>query len=103
MAPSAGPCTVPGVDVSQVVGQQEGVIVRRQAIAAGLTSDDVARLIRRREWARVHPGVYVDHTGPLQWSQRAWAAVLGVGRSVLCHTSALRAAEGPGAGTDPTT
>ena len=56
------------------------MIVRRQAIAAGLTSDDVARLIRRREWARVHPGVYVDHTGPLPWSQRAWAAVLAVDR-----------------------
>jgi hypothetical protein len=84
------------VDVSQLLGQQEGVIARRQALAAGLTSDDVARLIRRREWARVHAGVYVDHTGPLPWSQRAWAAVLGVGRSALCHTSALRAAEGPG-------
>ncbi len=61
--------TVPDVDatVSQVLGQQEGVIARRQAVAAGLTSDDVARLLRRREWARVHPGVYVDHTGPLPW------------------------------------
>jgi len=40
--------------------------------------------------------VYVDHTGPPSWLQRAWAAVLFAWPAVLCHGSALRAAEGPG-------
>ena len=77
--------------------EQDNVIARRQALAAGLTSEDIRRLVRRREWAVVHPGVYVAHTGPLPWQQRAWAAVLNAGPgAALCHVSALRAAEGPG-------
>ena len=53
------------------------------------------RLLRRREWAVVHPGVYADHTGALTWVQRAWAAVLTSWPAALCHDSALRALDGP--------
>ncbi|GAB08817.1 hypothetical protein GOARA_021_00540 [Gordonia araii NBRC 100433] len=35
------------------------------------------------------PGVYVTHTGPMTWRQRAWAAVLGVQRAALSHQSAV--------------
>jgi hypothetical protein len=35
--------------------------------------------------------VYVDHTGPLTWQQRAWAAVLYAAPSALAGASALRA------------
>ncbi len=62
----------------------------------GLSDADVRRLVRRREWARVHPGVFINHTGPLTWQQRAWAAVLYAAPAVLCASSALRAANGPG-------
>ena len=79
-----------------VLRDQAGVIARRQALEAGLTSNDVRRLLRRREWVAVHPGVYVDHTGPLTWLQRAWAAVLYAWPAALCGESALRAVEGPG-------
>ena len=83
--------------VRRLLAVQDDVIARRQALAAGLTSEDVRRLLRRREWATVHPGVYVAHTGPLPWRQRAWAAVLHAGpEAALCHDSALRAADGPG-------
>ena len=44
----------------------------------------------------VHPGVFIDHTGPLSWHERAWAAVLFSWPAALCHESAIRAAEGPG-------
>jgi hypothetical protein len=40
--------------------------------------------------------VYVDHTGPLTWIQRAWAAVLFAWPAALSHDSAIRAADGPG-------
>jgi len=40
--------------------------------------------------------VYVDHTGPTTWLQRAWAGVLYAWPAALCGESALRAVEGPG-------
>jgi hypothetical protein len=78
------------------LARQDGVVSRSQAIAAGLAQHDIRRLLRRREWARVHSGVYVDHTGALTWNQRAWAAVLFSWPSALYGESALRAARGPG-------
>ncbi|HWJ66111.1 MAG TPA: type IV toxin-antitoxin system AbiEi family antitoxin domain-containing protein [Nocardioides sp.] len=87
--------------IERILADQDGVISRRQALEAGLTGTDVARLVRRREWTRVHEGVYVDHTGPLTWRQRAWAAVLACWPAALAGASARRAHEGPGRqGTD---
>ncbi|MET1059436.1 MAG: type IV toxin-antitoxin system AbiEi family antitoxin domain-containing protein [Nocardioides sp.] len=79
-----------------LLAEQDGVIARRQLLELGVGVNDLARFVRRRELARVHPGVFCDHTGPLTWHRRAWAAVLYCGRSALSHQSALRAAEGPG-------
>jgi hypothetical protein len=75
---------------------QAGVVSRAQALTAGLRPDQLARLVRRRELARLHRGVYLDHTGEPSWSQRAWAAVLACGPAALSHGSALRVVEGPG-------
>ena len=83
-------------DVEAVLADQAGVIARRQALAHGLTPPRIQRLLSRRHWAVVHPGVYVDHTGPLTWHQRAWAAVLFSWPAALSHESALRAGDGPG-------
>jgi hypothetical protein len=83
-------------ELARILREQSGVISRRQALGAGLGDHDIRRLLRRREWALVHGGVYVDHTGPLPWLQRAWAAVLLAWPAALCHDSALRAADGPG-------
>ncbi|MFV8244956.1 type IV toxin-antitoxin system AbiEi family antitoxin domain-containing protein [Mycolicibacterium peregrinum] len=77
------------MDIEDVLRQQSGVISRRQALDAGLRQHDIRRLLRRNEWARVHDGVYVDHTGPLSWLQRAWAAVLYAAPAALCLESAL--------------
>ncbi|GAB3995712.1 type IV toxin-antitoxin system AbiEi family antitoxin domain-containing protein [Nocardioides marmoraquaticus] len=84
-------------EVERLLRLQAGVIARRQARAAGLSDHDIRRLLRRREWTTVHPGVYVTHNGPLTWVQRAWAAVLLVAPgAALWGPSALRAADGPG-------
>lgn len=86
--------------LGHLLSQQAGVVARRQAIEAGLDDSDFRRLLRRRELVTFHPGVYVDHTGPLSWEQRAWAAVLfagarhsgsGGGGAALCDQSALHA------------
>jgi hypothetical protein len=73
------------------MGLQSGVVARRQVLEAGLTDNDVERLLRRRQWAPVHPGVYVDHTGPLTRVQRHWAAVLRYWPAALYGWSALEA------------
>jgi Transcriptional regulator, AbiEi antitoxin len=77
------------MDLEQLMADQAGVVSRRQVLARGLTDNDIERRLRRREWARVHRGVYVDHTGPLSWAQRLWAAVLFYDRAAACDESAL--------------
>jgi hypothetical protein len=78
--------------VSKLLQAQDGVVSRRQLLVVDVTDSDIERKLRRREWARVHPGVYVEHTGPLTWVQRAWAAVLFYAPAALAGPSALRAA-----------
>lgn len=90
----AGGCTVVDMDaaaVRHVLSAQEGVISRRQALDAGLDDNDLERLLRRREWARVHPGVFVDHTGASTSAERAWAGVLACWPAALAGSSALQA------------
>ncbi len=77
--------------LSEWLDRQDQVVSRRQVLACGGNDAQIERLIRRREWARVHRGVYVTHTGPLSWSQRAWAAVLFHDPSALDGRSALAA------------
>lgn len=75
--------------VAELLALQCGVISRRQVLAAGGRDHDIARQLRRRIWARVHDGVYVDRTGDLSWKQRAWAAVLYHWPAALDGASAL--------------
>lgn len=70
--------------------QQQHVISRAQVLEHGGTDRDITRMLRRREWAQVHPGVYVDHTGPLTREQHEWAAVLYCAPAALTGRSALR-------------
>jgi hypothetical protein len=91
-----------GVDlrpIGELLVRQSGVVCRRQLLALGAQPHDIARQVRRREMTRVHPGVYVEHNGPLSWTQRAWAAVLAVWPAALCDRSAL--GEMPGSEADP--
>jgi hypothetical protein len=62
--------------VLELLRRQCGVVSRAQLLALGHRPHDIARLLRRRELTRLHPGVFIDHTGEPNWSQRAWAAVL---------------------------
>jgi hypothetical protein len=75
--------------VEELLRTQDGVVSRRQLVALGVTDVEIARRLRRREWKRIHPGVYVNHTGPPTWSQRAWAAVLYHWPAALAGASAM--------------
>ncbi|MFV9632589.1 hypothetical protein [Mycobacterium neumannii] len=68
---------------------QDGVVARRQVLAAGGTDFDVARLVRRRELIPLERGVYVNHSGRLTQTQRHWATVLAFWPAALAHASAL--------------
>ena len=71
------------MSLAEVVSDQAGVVSRRQVLACGGDDVLIERLIHRREWKRVHPGVYVDHTGPLSWHQRLWAALCAYGADAV--------------------
>ncbi|MBO0845968.1 MAG: type IV toxin-antitoxin system AbiEi family antitoxin domain-containing protein [Nocardioides sp.] len=79
------------MDLVSLARHQDGVLSRRQVLALGLNDDDIARMLRRREWARLFPGVYVGHTGPPSWRQRAWGATLLHSPAALGSWSALQA------------
>ena len=79
------------MSVQAVLEQQDGVISRRQVREQGDHDRDIERRLARREWARIHPGVYVNHTGPPTWNQLAWAAVLYYWPAALAGQSALHA------------
>jgi len=78
-------------DLRQLLRAQDGVVSRRQLLELGSDDNEIERMLRRREWSRLHPGVYVEHTGPPTWPQRAWAAVLYYEPAALADGSALRA------------
>ncbi len=48
----------------QILAAQDGVISRRQAIAAGMSDATIRRRVTSCAWARVFPGVY-RHTAPV--------------------------------------
>lgn len=68
---------------------QDGVVTRTQLLDHGATPADLRRLLRQRRLARVLPGVFVDHTGPLTQRQREWGAVLAAWPAALTRESAL--------------
>lgn len=73
----------------RLLRRQAGLATRRQLAEVAVTKPDLDRLLRRKELVRVHPGVFVDHTGELTDLQRAWAAVLYAAPAALCLESAL--------------
>ncbi len=73
-----------------LIARQEHVFTRRQVFDVGGDENLIRRMVRRREWSVVHPGVMVDHTGSLSRSEREWAAVLYYAPAALAGSSALR-------------
>ncbi|WOC12384.1 hypothetical protein MP11Mi_14690 [Gordonia sp. MP11Mi] len=63
-------------------------------LACGLGTAYLRRQLRRGSWVAVYEGVYVTHTGPMTWTQRAWCAVLDAAPAALSHNSALCAVTG---------
>ncbi|MER6975179.1 type IV toxin-antitoxin system AbiEi family antitoxin domain-containing protein [Nocardioides sp. NPDC000445] len=69
---------------STLLQLQAGLVSRAQLTESGWTKSDIRSAVRHNELRRVHPRVYVNHTGPLTFEQRSWAAILYAGRSAIC-------------------
>ena len=69
--------------VTELLEQQSGVIARHQIIGRDDHAGEIQRRLRRREWVRLLPGVFLHHTGEPTWVQRAWAGVLACWPAVL--------------------
>lgn len=78
--------------LTQTLKRQHLVISRRQALAAGLSSDALHRLTRKGgRWQRLLPGVHLTVTGTPTEAQRETAALLYAGSSgMLTGPAALR-------------
>ena len=69
------------------------VVLRRDAVAAGWSDEELARLVRREEWVRVRRGAYVDGwsagTAPARHFLLVAATLAGLRRpAVVSHQSA---------------
>ena len=64
----------PHWSAADFLDDQQGVVSRAQLLGAGETPASIRRMIRRRDLAVVHPGIYVSHTGDPTWVQRTWVA-----------------------------
>jgi len=82
------------LDLRALFHHQTGVVSRRQVLEVASPSD-LRRWLRRHELVPVHDGVYVNHTGPLSWPNRAWAGVLRYWPAALALESATRLAGDP--------
>ena len=81
------------MSIDELLASQAGVVSRRQVLGCGGDDVLIERRLRRREWRRVHLGVYVDHTGPLTWLQQLWAALSFYGEGAVAgDESVLRLA-----------
>jgi very-short-patch-repair endonuclease len=67
------------VQIESVLREQTGVISRSQAIAAGMSTDQVDRRLRKGRWKRLHPCVYFLADREFTMRARIHAAVLWVG------------------------
>lgn len=68
------------MDLATILTDQDGLITREQALAAGMTDSAIRHATRPGgAWQRLVPGLYATVTGPLTPRQRLQAALLHAG------------------------
>lgn len=83
-------------ELGRIAQRQLGLITRAQALACGLTGNQVDARLRAGKWRRLLPGVYAQSGVPDGWRLRALAAALWAGGdAVLARGSAARVHELP--------
>lgn len=69
--------------LAAAAGLQCGIVSRAQALAAGLTDDQISFRLRSGRWQRVLKGTYATFTGKLSYSAYLWAVVLYAGNGAM--------------------
>src|SRR5207302_6139176 len=77
--------------IAATAATQYGLITRKQALAAGLSENAIAHLLRTARWAKVRRGVYRIVGVPTSWRQNLLAAVLAVGERAAAAGEAAAA------------
>lgn len=73
----------------EVARFQGGVVTRKQALAAGLSTGAIVCKLKYTRWRRIYRGVYATFTGPVSREALLWAAVLYAGKGAeLSHETA---------------
>jgi hypothetical protein len=68
---------------------QGGVVTRKQALAAGLSTGVIVSKLKYARWRQLYRGIYATFTGPVSREARLWAAVLYAGKGAeLSHETA---------------
>lgn len=80
--------------------RQARVLSRTQVLGAGGTDELIKTRLTGGRWQRLHPGVFLTHTGPVSRAAQIWAALLYAGAAAT--VSHQTAAELWGLVDDPT-
>ncbi len=75
------------MSVDHIFRGQHGLITRPQALAAGLSPDQIKRRLRSGSWVREHPSVYRHAAVVPSWESRLLAATMTTG-GIASHRSA---------------
>lgn len=67
------------IRIARLAERQFGAFSRRQALACGLTTDEIDGRLRRGRWVHLHAGVYRVAGTPSTAAQKVLAAVLAAG------------------------
>jgi len=79
----------PEHEVQGLARRQHGLVTRQQALAAGMTGDEIENRVGRLWWQPVHAGVYLLGVSLPTWEQRLRAATLAAGpTAVVSHRAA---------------
>src|SRR5215470_18669317 len=82
-------CRLCGVRIESVLREQAGAISRSQALAAGMSADQVDRWLHKGRWKRLYPCLYLGADRELTRRARIHAAVLWAGEdATLCGVMA---------------
>lgn len=81
-------------EIAEVVARQHGVLTRAQALAVGLTRDQIRYRVRTRRWLKVGEGVYRVAGYPTSSRTALWAACLGPGNGAVVSHEAAAALHG---------
>lgn len=77
------------------------IVTLAEALKRGLTVETVRWRVASGQWQRAHRGVFVTHSGPVDWMTRASAAVIGAGQGATLRDGAAGYVLGIAGAPDP--